>query len=100
MVLYNLSTISGQNSTLGILTSINNDLTGGMFMILVLVALFVIILLNTEYVNFTSAFLGAGFITNVLGGLLWLSGLLPLYVFLITLILPLVGIILVFVIEK
>lgn len=100
MVLYNLSTVVLSNSTLEVITAINNDLTNGLFMILSIVALFLIYLLNTEYIDFPTAFLGASFITNVMAGFLWLAGLLPLYIMLITLVLPFVGLILVFVLGK
>lgn len=94
--MYNFTNITNANSTLDIIQAINTDFTGGLFIILMLVALFVIILTNLSYHNLGAAFVVAGFVTSTLTGLLWMAELVPMFALIIAMILPAVGIMMVF----
>lgn len=96
MTFYNLTNLTLANTTLEQLKTVDRELTGGWFSILLIIALFVIIFINLSFYNSSSAFLVAGFFTNIVAGLFWLAGLVPIHVFIVTLILPFAGIILIF----
>lgn len=90
--MYNLTNITDANSTLQMIQAINTDLTGGVFIMLMLLSLFVIILINMSFFNPSSAFMVAGFIVSVISGLLWVAELLPTFILVVAMVMPLIGI--------
>lgn len=75
MVLYNLTNITAANSTVGIIQSINIDLTGGSFSFMLIITLFAILFVyNSKERGAEGAFLAASFLTSIMTGLLFLAG--------------------------
>lgn len=90
-MVYNMSNVTNANSTLEIITAVSSDLTGGIFIILMIVALFVIIFVNLSYYHVSSSLAVASYLTAIIGGFLWLAGLVPLKILIMLLILPIIG---------
>ena len=95
MTIINFSNFTAANSTVQYIQAVNTDLTGGWFGILIVIALFTVLFIRLMYYNIAAAFLAAGFITATLSTLLWMVGIVPLFVLIITLILPMIGMFLV-----
>ena len=75
MPIANLTNMTISNSTLDILRYVNTDLTGGTFVIWLIVALFVVIIINMSFYGQKDAFLVASFITTIISWYLWLAQL-------------------------
>ena len=96
MPLYNLTNFTAINSTVEQLQWVNTELTGGLFGILIVIALFAILIMRLMYYNFSVAFLAASFMTATLSIFIWLLDLIPTYALIIVMILPMVGVIIVY----
>jgi len=96
MTYYNLTHLWESNSTLEVITAVNTDLTGQWFALFIVISLFIIILTNLSRLPFQSSFLFSTFFINIIAGLLWVSGLLPIYVFVVSLLLVFIAVILFF----
>lgn len=93
---YNFTDIMAQNSTLDLMKAINTELAGGIFWIFLLLSLFIIIYINMSFYHAKETFLFTSFFIAMIGGLMWLAGLIPFYIAMITLLLSVVGMILFF----
>ena len=100
MAIYNFTNIVLANTTLEQFAAVNTDLTGGLYTILILVALFVIMMINLSYMSLSGSFLTSSFMCAVIGSLFWIAGLVPLYVMIVLLILPVIGVFLVMIVEE
>ena len=80
MAYYNLSNISETNSTLEILRAVNLDIGQGWFTIMLLIALFVIILINWTYYSAKEALLASSFFASFIAWMMWLAALVPILV--------------------
>lgn len=87
----NFTNITNANSTLQMLQQVNVDLTGGVFIMLLVIALFAIMLINFIYYNVSAAFLVAAVFTNLVSGMLWMAGMVPFTIFIVTLVLTPIG---------
>ena len=94
MALTNMTCTLMANTTYELIRCINTDVTGGYFGILMIVALFVIVLLNMAYHDAENMFVIASFFVTVVSALGWISGLVPLYVWIVSLVMFVVFIIL------
>lgn len=93
----NLTSIALANNTIEQVQAVNTVAGDGLFMILVLVAMYVIVFLKFAHYPIASAFLGVSFIGSVFATLFFLMALIPFYVLIIALIMPLIGVFLAFV---
>jgi uncharacterized membrane protein (DUF485 family) len=93
-MVFNFTNITSGNSTLDILQTVNNEMFGGLFTILLVVALFFIIFINLSFYKASSAFMAASLFTTMITMFLYFSGLVPLMVFVISMVLTLIGILL------
>lgn len=97
MTFVNLTNITLTNSTLGIFQAINFDIANGLFFTLILIALFVVLFVNYSNQFAKESLVITMFIVTMIAGLLWLSGLIPLYVLIVALFVTLMSFILFFV---
>lgn len=91
MVLYNFANITAANTTRELAIAVN-DLTGGIFGILLLVSLVLIIMINLAFYNIKTQLSIASFFAVVISILAWISGLIPLFVVVVCIIFLIVSI--------
>lgn len=89
---FSFTNITAANSTLQIIDAINKDWTGGMFGILMLASLGIIIYINLSYYGTKENFLYTTFYLSIIAGLMWLAGLIGMYVFVICVVLAFIGV--------
>lgn len=94
MTYLNLTNITQGNSTLQIITTINTELTYGMFGLFVLIAIFIILFVNMDQGSAKETFSIVTFITSIVAALFWISGIIPLYFVFVPLVLAFIGIVL------
>jgi len=83
--------ITAANSTLQILTAINNDWFKGLFGILLLFSLFIIIFMNLSFYGTKENMLFTSFFIAIIAGFMWLAGLVGMFVFIIAIVLAFVA---------
>lgn len=92
--MYDFANITGANSTLQILQSVNTDWSGGILGIMILLVLGVIVFMNLSAYGTKETFLVTTFYISIMAGLLWLSGLVGMYVLIICIVLLFVAVLL------
>lgn len=90
-MVYNLTNFTGSNNLFE-LSVASNDLTGGLFFVLVVALIFVISFVSMKRFPAGSAFVSASFITFVLSTVLWVVGLVPVYVLVVVFVLLLLSV--------
>ena len=96
----NFTNITAANNTLEIVQAINTEFMNGLFFTLALLAIGMIIFITVSARHMAKeAFLFTAFFISIIGGLLWLAGLVPFYVVLIALFLPMIAMFLYFLIN-
>jgi cation transporter-like permease len=78
--MYNLTNLTSSQSLLDIIRFTNNDATGGLFMALMIVAIFFILLLNLMKWDFTDAILISSWVCFILSSMLLYMKLVPFIV--------------------
>lgn len=78
--MYNFTGVQAANSTLGIIQAINLDWSNGIIGILILVVVGVVAFINLSYYGTKETFLFSAFYVSIMAGLLWLSGIIHMYV--------------------
>ena len=78
--MYNFTNITAANSTLEMLRAANADIFDGWFTILLLVALFIIIFVNTSFYGSKESMLATSFIVGLLSWFMWFAELFPISV--------------------
>ena len=86
MTYYNLTNISATNTTLELFRAVNTELTDGTFMLLAVISLTIILLVRFNTEGFQEGILITSFIMSVLTGFFWLATLIPLYIFVIAIV--------------
>ena len=76
--MYNFTNITNKNTTLELIQSVNYELTGGMFSLLIIIALGIIIFMSTQNQGIGESFILTNFILSIVAGLFWVTGLLSL----------------------
>lgn len=100
MTFTNFTNITAANTTLELIQSINIELGGaGMFILLTVIAFFVILWLNYDAGSAKDTFLITSFLTGTLTSFLWLAGLAPLYLAVVTWILMLFAVVISFMVN-
>lgn len=81
--MFNFSNVTAANNTIDMISAINTDITGGWFIILLVISIFVIIFINQSYYHTKHALLMAGFISAIVVNMFWWAGMVPYYLFLV-----------------
>lgn len=96
---YNMTELVNATNVLDIIKELNTDYTGGFFILMALIAFFIILMSNFSFEGAKVGFLVTSFLVSSTTGLFWLAGLAPsnimvaslLFVFLSVLLYFLVG---------